>query len=52
MQGCIRADGADRKGSIDLILAAVLVAGVLFFGAGCQKNSSRISDGAAIRHAE
>ncbi|MBA7523925.1 hypothetical protein ES705_16062 [subsurface metagenome] len=50
MQGCIRADGASRKNSINLISVVVLT-GVLFFGAGCQKDSARISDDAAIRYA-
>ncbi|MCK4851227.1 MAG: phosphatase PAP2 family protein, partial [Phycisphaerae bacterium] len=51
MQGCIRADGASTKNSINLIRVAVLM-GALLFGAGCQKDSARISDGVAIRHAQ
>ena len=51
MQGRMRADGADKRVSIDLIWVAVLVGGLLF-GAGCQKDSARISDDAAIRYAQ
>ena len=51
MQGCIRADGAGVKDSINLILVAVMMAALLF-GTGCQKDSARISDAEPIRHAQ
>ena len=51
MQGRIRADGMSKKNSINSILVGILT-GALLLGPGCQTDSARGRDNAAIRSAQ
>lgn len=51
MQGCIRANRASRKHSINYILVGMLT-GVLLFGPGCQTDSARRGEDSAVRSAQ